>query len=54
MRKAVLAALEVRDAADILCGLARGKLEARALQGQRARAAASPELSCQLRLTAQA
>ena len=54
MRKAVLAALEIRDEADILRGLDRGELEARALQGQRARAAAPLYVSRQLRLTAQA
>ena len=54
MRKAVFAALEIRDEADILGGLARGELEARALQGQRAHAAAPPNVSRQLRLTAQA
>ena len=54
MRKAVLAALEIRDEADIIRGLDRGELEARALQGQRARAAAPPDVSRQLRLTAQA
>ena len=54
MRKAVLAALEIRDEADILRGLDRGELEARTLQGQRAQAAAPPDVSRQLRLTAQA
>jgi hypothetical protein len=54
MRKAVLAALEIRDEADIVRALNRGDLEARALQGQRARAAAPPNVSRQLRLTAQA
>ena len=54
MRKAVFAALEIRDEADIIRGLSRGQLEARALQGQRARAAAPPDVSRQLRLTAQA
>ena len=54
MRKAVLAALEIRDEADILRGLDRGELEARVLHGQRARAAAPPDVSSQLRLTAQA
>ena len=54
MRKAVFAALEIRDEADILRGLDRGELEARALQGQRAHAAAPPDVSSQLRLTAQA
>jgi len=54
MRKAVFAALEIRDEADIIHGLDRGGLEARALQGERARAAAPPDVSSQLRLTAQA
>ena len=54
MRKAVFAALEIRDEADIIRGLDRGELEARALQGERARAAAPPDVSSQLRLTAQA
>jgi hypothetical protein len=54
MRKAVFSALEIRDEADILRGLDRGELEARTLQGERARAAAPPDVSSQLRLTAQA
>ena len=54
MRKAVFAALEIRDEADITRGLDRGELDARALQGQRAQAAAPPDVSSQLRLTAQA
>ena len=54
MRKTVLAALEIRDEADIIRGLDRSELEARALQGERARAAAPPDVSSQLRLTAQA
>ena len=54
MRKAVFAALEIRDEADIIGGLDRGELEARALHGQRARAVAPPDVSSQLRLTAQA
>ena len=53
MRKAVFAALEIRDEADIIGGLDRGELEARALHGQRARAVAPPDVSSQLRLTAQ-
>jgi conjugative relaxase-like TrwC/TraI family protein len=53
MRTAVLTALEIRDEADNLRGLDRDELEARALQGQRARAAAPPDVSRQLRLTAQ-
>jgi conjugative relaxase-like TrwC/TraI family protein len=54
MRKTILAALEIRDEADIIRGLDRGELEARALHGQRARAAAPPDVSSQLRFTAQA
>ena len=54
MRKAVFTALEIRDEAEILRGMDRGELEARALQGERARAAAPPDVSRQLRLTAQA
>jgi conjugative relaxase-like TrwC/TraI family protein len=54
MRRAVLAALEIRDEADIIRSLDHGELEARVLQGQRARAAAPPDVSRQLRLTAQA
>ena len=54
MRTAVLAALEIRDEADILRGLNRGELEARTRQAERARASAPPDVSRQLRLTAQA
>ena len=54
MRKAVFAALEIRDEADILHGIDCGELEARVLQGERARAAAPPDVSSQLRLTAYA
>ena len=54
MRKAVFAALEIRDEADIIGGLDRGELEARALHGQRARAVVPPDVSSQLRLIAQA
>jgi hypothetical protein len=54
MRKAVLAALEIRDEADILRGLHRVELEAQVHQGERARAAAPSDVSSQLRLTAQA
>jgi conjugative relaxase-like TrwC/TraI family protein len=53
VRKAVLAALEIRDEADVLRAL-DCELEALALQGQRVRAAAPPDVSSQLRLTAQA
>ena len=54
MRKAVSSALGIRDEADIIRGLDRGELEARARQGQRARAVAPPDVSRQLRLTTQA
>ena len=54
MRKAVFTALEIRDEADILGGLDRDQLEASILRGQRARAAAPPDVSSQLRLTTQA
>jgi hypothetical protein len=54
MRKTVLAALEICDEADIICGLHRGELEARILAGERARANAPPDVSGTLRLTAQA
>jgi conjugative relaxase-like TrwC/TraI family protein len=54
MRTMVFAALEVRDEADILRGLDRGGLEAQVFQGERARAAAPPDVSSQLRLTAHA
>ena len=47
-------ALEIRDEADIIRGMDRGELEARVLQGDRAHAAAPPDVSSQLRLTAQA
>jgi len=54
MRKTVFTALEIRDEADIIRGLTRGELEARVLQGGRARAAAPQDVSSKLRLTAQA
>jgi hypothetical protein len=54
MRQTVLAALEIGDEADIIRGLDRCELEARALQGERARAAAPPDVSSRLRVTAQA
>ena len=54
MRRAVFAALEIRDEADILRRLDRGELEARALRGQRARAVAPSDVSRQLRIAAQA
>ena len=54
MRKAVFTALEIRDEADIIRGLHRGELEARALAGERVQASAPPDVSTALRLTAQA
>ena len=45
MRKGVFASLEIRDEGDIFRNQDRGELEARALQGQRARAAAPPDVS---------
>jgi hypothetical protein len=54
MRAATIRALEYRDEAAIIRGMTRGELEAQVLEGDRARASAPPDVSCQLRLTAQA
>jgi conjugative relaxase-like TrwC/TraI family protein len=54
MRQAAIRALEIRDEADIIRGLTRGELEARVLDAERAQASAPPDVSRQLRLTAQA
>jgi hypothetical protein len=54
MRLAAVRALEIRDEADILRGLTHGELEARTLAAERAQASAPPDVSRQLRLTAQA
>ena len=54
MRNAVFTALEIRDEADMIRGLSRGELEARILEPERAQASAPPDVSGQLRLTAQA
>ena len=54
MRQATIRALEIRDEADIMRGLTRGELEARILDAERAQASAPPDVSAQLRLTAQA
>ena len=54
MRRATIAALEIRGEADIMRGLDRGELEARVLEGERAQASAPPDVSSQVRLTAQA
>ncbi|HEU5385882.1 MAG TPA: MobF family relaxase [Streptosporangiaceae bacterium] len=54
MRQATIRALEIRDEADIVRGLTSGELEARVLDAERTQATAPPEVSSQLRLTAQA
>ena len=54
MRQATIRALEIRDEADIMRGLTRGELEGRVLDAERAQASAPPQVSAQLRLTAQA
>jgi hypothetical protein len=54
MRRVTIRALEIRDEADIIRGLTRGELEARILDAERAHATVPPEVSRQLRLTAQA
>jgi hypothetical protein len=54
LRRATIAALEIRDKGDIIRGMDRGELEARVLHSDHARASAPPEVSSQLRLTAQA
>jgi hypothetical protein len=54
MRQATIRALEIRDEADFIRGLTCGALEARVRSAERAYACAPPEVSVQLRLTAQA
>jgi len=54
MRLAAIRALEIRGEADIIRGLTHGELEARTLKAERAQATAPPDVSRQLRLTAQA
>ena len=54
MRLAAIRALEISDEADIIRGMTHGELEARALEAERAQATAPPDVSRQLRLTAQA
>ena len=54
MRLAAIRALEIRDEAAIIRGMTRGELEARTRQAERAQASAPPDVSRQLRLTAQA
>ena len=54
MRLAAIRALEIRDEAAIIRGMTRGELEACTRQAERAQASAPPDVSRQLRLTAQA
>ena len=54
MRLAAIRALEIRGEAAILRGLTHGELEARTLAAERAPASGPPDVSRQLRLTAQA
>ena len=54
MRRAAIRALEIRDEAAIIRGMTHGELEARTLAAGRAQASAPPDVSRQLRLTAQA
>jgi hypothetical protein len=53
-RRATIRALEMRDEAEFLHGLTRGQLEARVAAGERAMAAAPPDVSADLRQTGQA
>jgi conjugative relaxase-like TrwC/TraI family protein len=53
-RRAAMHALEIRDEADILAGMSRGELEALVAEGQRAKAAAPPDVTARLRTTGQA
>jgi hypothetical protein len=54
MRLAAIRALEIRDEADIIRDMTHGELEAGTLEAERAQASAPPDVSRQLRLTAQA
>ena len=54
MRQVTIRALEIRDEAEIIRALTRGELEARILAADRTHVAAPPDISRQLRLTAQA
>jgi conjugative relaxase-like TrwC/TraI family protein len=54
LRQAAIRALEIRDETEILRRMTRGQLEARILDGDRALASAPPDVSRNLRLTAQA
>ena len=54
MRWTAIRALEIRDEAEITRRMTQGELEARILDGDRALASAPPDVSRELRLTAQA
>ena len=54
MRRTARRALEIRDEAETTRSMAQGELEARVLDGDRALASAPPDVSRELRLTAQA
>lgn len=54
LRQAAIRALEIRDETEITRGMTNGELEARILDGDRALVSAPPDVSRQLRLTAQA
>jgi conjugative relaxase-like TrwC/TraI family protein len=54
MRRAAIRALEIRDETEITRRMTLGELEVRILDGDRAQASAPPDVSRELRLTAQA
>ena len=54
LRRAAIRALEIRDETEIVLGMTQGGLEARILDAERALASAPPDVSQELRLTAQA
>ena len=54
LRRTAIRALEIRDETEIVRGMTQGELEARILDGDRALASAPPDVSRELRLTAQA
>ena len=54
MRLAAIRALEIRDEAAIIRSMSHGELEARILEAERSQVVAPPDVSRQLRLTAQA
>jgi AAA domain len=54
LRQAAIRALEIHDETEILRGMTHGQFEARILDGDRALASAPPDVSRELRLTAQA